>query len=125
MGKILIETGRTVAKILWVLATILLPPLGVLMIGQGGNPWAAFGLGIPFILLIFFTRKELRIVVTIVAGLQFASGLGAGNPSLVLAASFLLAYLGAIWVFRSRFGETLPGGDNRPTSRPTDFAGAP
>ena len=107
------------------LATILLPPVGALLIGQGGNPWIAFGLGVPFILLVFFTRKQLRFVIAIAAALQVASGLADDNLRLVLAASFLLACLGAIWVFRSRFGETLPGGDNRPTSRPTDFAGSP
>jgi hypothetical protein len=121
MGEILIETGRIVAKILWVLATILLPPLGALMIGQGENPWFAFGLGIPFMLLVFFTRKELRPIVAILAALQLVSGLTGNNLRLVLAASFLLACLGAVWVFRGRFGERLPGGDNRPT----DFAGSP
>jgi hypothetical protein len=125
MGGILVEAGRIVAGALWVLATILLPPVGALLIGQGENPWVAFGLGIPFILLVFFTRKQLRFVVAIAAALQVASGLADDNLRLVLAASFLLACLGAIWVFRGRFGETLPGGDNRPTSRPTDFAGSP
>ena len=125
MGEMLIVTGRTVAKILGILATILLPPLGALMIGQGGNPWFAFGFGIPFMLLVFFTRKELRFIVAIAAAVQLASGLASNNFRLVSAAASLLACLGVIWIFRSRYGETLPPGDNRPTSRPTDFSGAP
>jgi len=120
MGKTLVLIGRLVAKSSWVLATLILPPLGAMMIGQAGNPWVAFGLGIPFILLIFFTRKELRSVVAILAGLQLASGLAGSNPRLALAAAFLLACLGAIWIFRGRFGETLPGGDNRPAVGPIE-----
>jgi len=125
MGERLAIIGQLVARILWVLTTTLLPNVGVVMVGQGGNPWVAYGIGVPFMLVVFLTRKELRFVVALVAAFRIVEGLTANNISLVLAASFLLACLGAIWIFRSRFGETLPGGDNRPTSRPTDFAGAP
>jgi len=125
MGRILVQIGQLVAKPVWILATMILPPLGSVLIGLDDNPWTVFGLGVPFVLLVFFTRRELRFIVAMSAGFQIAGGLLSSDFRLVLAASFLLACLGAIWVFRGRFGETLPGGDNRPTSRPTDFAGVP
>lgn len=118
MGKILVEICQLVARFVWVLATMILPPLGSVLIGLEDNPWIAFGLGVPFVLLVFFTRKELRFIVTMSAGFQVAGGLLSSDFRLVAAASFLIACSWAIWFFRDRFRETRPDGDNRPTVVP-------
>jgi multidrug efflux pump subunit AcrB len=118
MGKILVQICLLVARLVWILATTLLPPLGSVLIGLDDNPWTAFGLGVPFVLLVFFTRKELRFIVTMSAGFQVAGGLLSSDFRLVAAAAFLIACNWTIWFFRGRFGETLPDGDNRPTVVP-------
>ena len=118
MSSLVTQIGLLVLRVFWILMTLLCPPAGVLLIGSAENPWVAFGLGIPFVIAIIFTRKELLFVVLLFGILQFFAGLSEPNTRQALAALALLVCAGGVWLFRSRFGEKDAPGENRPRPLP-------